>query len=806
MATDLETLQVSLSANLKSYENAMNRASGIMNKQAREIERRGATMQKRLDGIGKSAANSLIAPLSGIGAALGVREIAAYADAWTTAGNKIRAASASTGVQVRSLDDLKAGANAARTDLESYVDLYAKLIRNASGVAKSEAEIAQVTDTVAKAFKAGGAAAQEQSAGILQLGQALGSGVLQGDELRSLRENAPIIAKAIADEMGVSIGALKELGAEGKITSDIVFRALINAQREVAKQFNATNATIKDGVTTVNNEFLAYIGLADSSAGASRGLVTALLALSTNFGTVADTVLAFSTVIIGALTGRAIGGLVGGIGTAITAIGALLTALRTGTAVAVTFTAALGPIGLLAGAAAAALFLLSNRQDTADEAARQHTKAIDELKIAFGLAQTGADGAKAKFGELSRVHLESAKAAVTNAQAQLAAAQAVQLAGQTMSPAFGEGAALAGSQQGFNDEAVTSALAKMAARKAELEDLEKRLANPAKELAPSTEGYGTGSNAPAGSGKTKVPRRTADDRFNADLQATRDRTAALAEEQAMIGQTLAAQESRRAALGLEQAALYDLREEARRKGETDLASIQLAPEQIAKIKEVADAYGEQAAALAKAQQTFGDINDMGRDALGSFVSDIRQGVSAADALSNALDGVLDKLLDMALNSLFDSGGGGGLGGLLGSLFGGMASGGSVGGGGIGHAAAGGHIRGAGTGTSDSIPTMLSNGEFVVRASQARKHMPLLHALNNGNISRMATGGVVGGGRSAGGFGASMTVTYAPQVSIGAGATAESVTELRRALEDDRRQFASRTIKTIEQARKRNWQG
>jgi len=241
-------------------------------------------------------------------------------------------------------------------------------------------------------------------------------------------------------------------------------------------------------------------------------------------------------------------------------------------------------------------------------------------------------------------------------------------------------------------------------------------------------------------GGAKVPRRDADDRFTADIQAVRDRTAALAAEQQMIGQGAAVQESRRVALELEQSALYDLREEARRKGETDLASIELAPEQIAAIKQVADAYGQQTAALGDARQTFGDINDMGRSALGGFVSDLRQGTSAAEALSNALDGVLDKMLDMALNSLFDAGGGGGV---LGALFGGLATGGSVGAGGIGHAATGGGIRGRGTGTSDSIPMMLSNGEFVVRASQARKFGPLLDAINSGRIGRMASGGPVG---------------------------------------------------------------
>ncbi|RTL95479.1 phage tail tape measure protein [Ancylobacter aquaticus] len=767
--TDLETLVVTLSANIKTYENSMNRAAGIMNRQARELERRGAQLQKRFDGIGKGIANNLTAPLAGIGAALGVREIAAYADVWTLAGNKIKAAAASSNVQVRSLDQLKDGANAARADLESYVDLYAKLIRNASGVAKSEQEIAAATEVVAKAFKVGGASANEQAAGILQLGQALGSGVLQGDELRSLRENAPVIAKAIATEMGVSIAALKELGAQGKITSDIVFRALINAQREVAKQFNTTNATIKDGITTVNNEFLAYIGNADGSTGASRALVGALLALSTNFGTVADSVVILSTVIIGALTGRALAGMIVSLGTALQALGALITALRTGAAVGVAFTASLGPIGLLVGAAAAAILLLSLRQETADEAAVQHKKAITDLTDAFALAKGGAESAKAKFAELSKTHLDGAKAAVENAEAQLLAAQAVRQAAQD-TPMFGEGGSTGASQESFAGQQVADALAVIAKRKAELIELQNKLANPETGLTPTTEGYGTGTNAPPSA--TKVGRRDAGDRFREDLQAVKDRTAALAAEQQMIGQGIAVQESRRVQIDLEAAALADLREEARRKGETDLASIQLAPEQIAAIKEVSDAYGQQAEALARAQQAFGDMNDLGHDALGGFISDIRQGVSATEALSNALDRVIDKLLDMALNSVFDQNGG-----ILSSLLGGMSTGGSVSGsGGIGHAATGGRIRGPGSGTSDSVPMMLSNGEYVVRASQAKKHAALLEAINSGKVGMMAAGGFVAptlprmparsGGVPAGGSGGMPAVNVSVQTLPG----------------------------------------
>ena len=204
----------------------MQKALGITNSNARAIENRYRQMSSEIS-------RAITAPLAGIGAALSTREIVRYADAWTQANNLIRAAGASAGVQTRSLSDLRKGADDARTSLEAYSQLYASLIRSASGVAKSEEEIATATNLVAKAMKAGGASTAEQQAAILQLGQALGSGVLQGDELRSLRENAPVIAKAIADEFGVTIAGLKKLGEDGKLTSDRVFRAILNARAPI---------------------------------------------------------------------------------------------------------------------------------------------------------------------------------------------------------------------------------------------------------------------------------------------------------------------------------------------------------------------------------------------------------------------------------------------------------------------------------------------------------------------------------------------------------------------------------------------
>ena len=122
---------------------------------------------------------------------------------------------------------------------DSFSKLYGAL--RPTGVTLQEVEDAFTGFTAAA--RASGATASESSAAFLQLKQALGSGVLQGDELRSIREQAPAAAQAIAREMGVTIGELKKLGSEGKITTDIVLRALARLKGESLEKLNAQFGT-----------------------------------------------------------------------------------------------------------------------------------------------------------------------------------------------------------------------------------------------------------------------------------------------------------------------------------------------------------------------------------------------------------------------------------------------------------------------------------------------------------------------------------------------------------------------------------
>lgn len=113
----------------------------------------------------------------------------------------------------------------------------AKMRLHAGNVFQNNGETIAFLETMNKSFVVGGASIEEQKNAMLQLTQAMASGKLQGDELRSLAETSPALIQAIANKLGVSRGEVKKLGADGKITADIVKTAMLDASDTIDKQF-----------------------------------------------------------------------------------------------------------------------------------------------------------------------------------------------------------------------------------------------------------------------------------------------------------------------------------------------------------------------------------------------------------------------------------------------------------------------------------------------------------------------------------------------------------------------------------------
>ena len=139
-------------------------------------------------------------------------------------------------------------AQRSRGDFLDQSQTVSKLGILAPNAFKDSKEIVNFSELMSKSFKIGGASQQEQSAGMYQLTQAMASGRLQGDEFRSIMENAPMLAQAISKYMGVSVGTLREMSSEGKITADVIKNAMFYAAADINEKFDAIPKTFGDAL------------------------------------------------------------------------------------------------------------------------------------------------------------------------------------------------------------------------------------------------------------------------------------------------------------------------------------------------------------------------------------------------------------------------------------------------------------------------------------------------------------------------------------------------------------------------------
>lgn len=197
-----------------------------------------------------------LGPIAGaMAAAFSVSAIKSAADDMMNLDGRLRTVTQAEQERYELEDKLYAMAQKDRQSLNSMGDLYYKVARGAQRFGVSQEDSLRVTDVVSKALTVGGASAQEASASILQLGQALGSGVLQGDELRSLDENASTLMNHIADHFGVTMGQLRQMGAQGQLTSEAVIEAILASGDAIDGEFSKMPMTIGQAQTKIKNSW-----------------------------------------------------------------------------------------------------------------------------------------------------------------------------------------------------------------------------------------------------------------------------------------------------------------------------------------------------------------------------------------------------------------------------------------------------------------------------------------------------------------------------------------------------------------------
>lgn len=289
MAEQRSTLIIEISS-----EQAARNARAL-DRELQSIERTGNYATTSMNSM-SVAARQLAGYLAGV---VTVGTAIAKMDTYTGLNNKLKLVTKSQSELNTAMNDtFKIAQNTAQA-WDSVAQIYQRFSDNAQRLNITQAKTAELTDTVAKAIAISGGSAASAEAALVQFSQALASNVLRGEELNSVMEQAPGLAKAIAQGMGITVGQLRSVAAQGKITGDVLVDALTKARGSVNELFGKTDFTIAQSFTQLSNEVTKFVGEAGKGSGAAKVLSSSISALAENLAPIAN---AGAALAIGMLT------------------------------------------------------------------------------------------------------------------------------------------------------------------------------------------------------------------------------------------------------------------------------------------------------------------------------------------------------------------------------------------------------------------------------------------------------------------------------------------------------------------------
>ncbi|HBQ9423695.1 TPA: tape measure protein, partial [Klebsiella pneumoniae] len=247
--------------------------------------------------------SSLSGVAKGLLAALSVQQVASYADAWTELNNKV-ANSVRTGeTQAEVMQRIFDVSQATQSSLNGTATLYARLERGTRTYNTSAEDLTRLTTIINQGFAVSGATAQEAENAIIQLSQGIASGVLRGEEFNSVSEQGSRLMVALADSMGVSIGQLRAMAAQGQLTTDVVVKGLLSQGDAIGKEFANTTVSIAKGLQVAGNNVTKFIGENSTVKSFAAGFRDSVITISENLETLGTALIGAAAIMGGRFAG-----------------------------------------------------------------------------------------------------------------------------------------------------------------------------------------------------------------------------------------------------------------------------------------------------------------------------------------------------------------------------------------------------------------------------------------------------------------------------------------------------------------------
>lgn len=278
--------------------NGLNGSMGRLEASVNRTERSIGSMERSM--------SSLSGVAKGLLAALSVQQVASYADAWTELNNKVSNSIRTGETQAQVMQRIFDISQATQSTLNGTATLYSRLERGTRTYNTSAEDLARLTTIINQGFAVSGATAQEAENAIIQLSQGIASGVLRGEEFNSVSEQGSRLMVALADSLGVSIGQLRAMAAEGKLTTDVIVNGLLSQGDVIGKEFANTTVSIAKGLQVAGNNVTKFFGENATVKSFAAGFRDSVVSVSENLETLSSVLIVVAGVIgsryVGALT------------------------------------------------------------------------------------------------------------------------------------------------------------------------------------------------------------------------------------------------------------------------------------------------------------------------------------------------------------------------------------------------------------------------------------------------------------------------------------------------------------------------
>lgn len=248
-----------LAAGSREIESMLNNLSGNMGRLEASVNRTERSISSM-----EGTMSSLTGVAKGLLAALSVQQVGAYAQAWQDMSNKLSNAVRDSVPPFETLADVTNRvfdiAQKTRSGLDATATLYARLERSTRSYGVSVEDLTRLTTIINQGFVVSGASAEEASNAIIQLAQGMASGALRGDEFNSVNEQGNRLMIALADSLGVGIGELRNMAAQGKLTTDVIVNGLLSQGDSIGREFAKTTSTISQSLEIAGNNVARFFG------------------------------------------------------------------------------------------------------------------------------------------------------------------------------------------------------------------------------------------------------------------------------------------------------------------------------------------------------------------------------------------------------------------------------------------------------------------------------------------------------------------------------------------------------------------